>query len=149
MAEDREESRGFTVSDRRRFAETGETRTEPDPSGAADPHHPQNRQQEQPEDSQAHAGEFTSKQSHLPEINLSTFVISLSTQALMHMGEIPNPIDNTVKCDMAAAKQVIDILGMLKEKTKGNLEKNEETLFDNVLYDLRIRYVELTKSAEH
>jgi hypothetical protein len=72
--------------------------------------------------------------------------MSLSTQVLMLLGEIPNPIDNTVRRDMVAAKQVIDILGMLKEKTRGNLESNEEALFENVLYDLRMRYVELTKS---
>jgi hypothetical protein len=83
----------------------------------------------------------------LPEITLSTFIMSMSTQVLMLLGEIPNPADNTTRRDMAAAKQVIDILGMLKEKTRGNLESNEEALFDNVLYDLRMRYVELAKSG--
>ena len=77
---------------------------------------------------------------------LSTFIMSMSTQVLVLLGEIPNPADNTVTRDMVAAKQVIDILGMLKEKTRGNLESNEEILFENVLYDLRMRYVELAKS---
>jgi hypothetical protein len=65
----------------------------------------------------------------------------------MLMGEISDPSGAKVDRDMAGAKQVIDILGMLKEKTKGNLDRNEETLLENVLYDLRMRYVELLKSG--
>jgi len=73
--------------------------------------------------------------------------VSLSTQVLMLMGEIPEPTGRKLERDMSGAKQVIDILGMLKEKTKGNLDKTEEALLDNVLYDLRIRYVQLLKSG--
>ena len=81
----------------------------------------------------------------LPEITLSTFVLSLSTQGLMHLGEIPNPIDKAVRQDLTAAKQIIDILGLLREKTKGNLDESEEALFDDILYDLRMRYVDLSR----
>ena len=57
----------------------------------------------------------------LPEINFSTFIISLSTQALMHLGEIRNPMSGEGETDVPVAKQMIDILGMLREKTRGNL----------------------------
>jgi hypothetical protein len=74
------------------------------------------------------------------------FIMSLSTQVLLHMGEIPSASGERPERDMTSAKQVIDILGLLREKTKGNLDENEEALLDNILYDLRMRYVELSKA---
>jgi hypothetical protein len=140
VSDDQAEGRGFTVTDRRRFSpETGEVRGdvagqgEPGPSRAdaaapAEPRAPQAPHA-------AAAGEIT----------LSTFVISLSTQALMDLGEIPNPVSQRVERDLEAARQMIDILGMLKAKMKGNLEPGEDALFDSVLYDLRMKFVELSK----
>ena len=143
MADDRDESRGFTVSDKRRFSpEGGEAHARSEAEG--DESLPQGEAPAQSADPESYA---TREQSALPEITLSMFIMSLSTQALMHMGEIPQPGDDAVTRDMSAGKQVIDILAMLKEKTKGNLQENEEALFDNVLYDLRMRYVELSKSS--
>jgi len=141
MADERE--RGFTVSDRRRFS------SEAEESGANAPEERGDAERVGRQDSRptSRGGEAGAERSPLPEMTLSTFVMSMSTQVLVLLGEIPNPVDNTVRRDMAAAKQVIDILGMLKEKTRGNLESNEEALFENVLYDLRMRYVELAKSA--
>src|SRR5207244_4861393 len=71
-------------------------------------------------------------------VNFSTFVIGLSTQALLHLGEIANPMTNAVERDLEAAKHVIDILGILQEKTRNNLDAGEETLLSSVLYDLRM-----------
>jgi hypothetical protein len=149
-----ERERGFTVSDRRRFSpETGDARAE----GAEDRQDARASRGTHPSGTTESAAAATAhggpdhpsppavEDEDLPEITLSTFIMSMSTQVLMHLGEIPNPIDNTVRRDMVAAKQVIDILGMLKDKTRGNLERNEEVLFDNVLYDLRMRFVELNK----
>ena len=79
--------------------------------------------------------------SPLPEINFSTFVLSLSSSALFHFGELPDPNTNIKQRNIPMAKQTIDILGMLKEKTVGNLSPDEEKLLDNLLYDLRMRYV--------
>ena len=73
--------------------------------------------------------------------------MGLSTQALMHLGEIPNPIDQKMESDLESAKQMIDILGILQKKTQGNLEPDEQALVDNVLYDLRMRYVERTSKS--
>jgi len=132
--EDKREHQGFTVQDRRRFSETGEARPEVGETAAADTAVPPSP----PEDSTA------ADQRERPplQLNFSMFVISLSTQALAHLGEIPNPIDQQSTVDLAAAQEMIDILGILKEKTKGNLDQSEAALLDSVLYELRLKYVE-------
>jgi hypothetical protein len=78
-------------------------------------------------------------------VTFSTFLLGLSTQALLHLGEVPNPASGQVETDLIAAKQVIDILGMIEAKTRGNLDQAEQGLAESVLYDLRIRYVEIAR----
>jgi Domain of unknown function (DUF1844) len=143
--EEKQEGKGFTVQDRRRFSpETGEARedtpdapnapsAEPEPSAAATAAASES------------AAESEKVQEALPEINFSTFVISLSTQALMHLGEIADPLSGKVSKDIPVAKQMIDIIGMLKDKTKGNLNAGEERLTEEILFDLRMKYVEAVK----
>jgi hypothetical protein len=77
----------------------------------------------------------------VPEVSFSAFVYSLSTSALVHLGEIPEPITEKMDKNLPLAKQTIDILGILQEKTKGNLTQDEENLLNSFLYDLRMRYV--------
>ena len=84
----------------------------------------------------------------LPQIDFATFVLSLSHSALMHLGEAPRPETNKVEQNLVLAKQDIDILGMLEEKTKGNLSGDEERLLAQVLFDLRMRYVECAKGKK-
>ena len=81
----------------------------------------------------------------LPSIDFATFVLSLSHSALMHLGEVPDPDTNATQVDLVLAKQNVDILGLLEEKTKGNLTGDEERLLAQVLFDLRMRYVEKSK----
>ena len=81
----------------------------------------------------------------LPTIDFATFVLSLSHSALMHLGDAPNPETNTVEANLPLARQTIELLGILEEKTKGNLTGDEERLFTQVLDDLRERYLELSK----
>jgi hypothetical protein len=81
----------------------------------------------------------------LPSIDFATFILSLSHSALMHLGEVPDPETNVVRVDLGLAKQNVDILGLLEEKTKGNLTGDEERLLAQVLFDLRMRYVERSK----
>ncbi len=81
----------------------------------------------------------------LPSIDFSTFVLSLSHSALMHLGEAPNPESGKVEKNLMLARQTIDLIAMLEEKTKGNLTGDEERLLGQILYDLRMRYVELSK----
>jgi hypothetical protein len=125
MSEDQEKP-GFRVTDRRRFAGEGaatEAAPEPRPSGAtaAPPIEP---------------------------VTFSTFVLGLSTQAVVTLGEAPNPVTGVVEQDLLSAKQLIDILGILRDKTRNNLEQAEERLLESILYDLRMRYVELVRSSK-
>ena len=137
--DEKQEGKGFTVQDRRRFSpESGEPRESA--LAAADTTAGETR--ESVSDTQ---GGQRSRQEPLPEINFSTFVISLSTQALMHLGEIADPLSGKVETDVTAAKQMIDILGMLREKAKGNLSSGEERLMEDILFDLRMKYVEAVK----
>lgn len=78
-----------------------------------------------------------------PEINFEHFLLSLSTSALLFLGEIPHPESKEKKVDLAQARQSIEILGLIREKTKGNLTPNEQTLLDGMLSELRIRFVSL------
>jgi uncharacterized protein DUF1844 len=80
-------------------------------------------------------------------VTFSTFVLGLSTQALVLLGEIADPATTHVSPDLVAAKQVIDILGMLETKTRGNLDQAEQGLVESMLYDLRMKYVELMRRA--
>jgi hypothetical protein len=80
-----------------------------------------------------------------PEINFSAFLMSLSTEALVHLGEMADPAGGQEQRDLAMAQQLIDILGMLREKTRGNLERDEQALLDAILFDLRMKYVEIAR----
>ncbi|MBI4495613.1 MAG: DUF1844 domain-containing protein [Deltaproteobacteria bacterium] len=77
----------------------------------------------------------------LAEISFSSFILSLSTSALLQLGEVPDPSSGTRAKDLPMAKQTIDLLGMLKEKTRGNLTSEEDQLLEHLLADLRWRYV--------
>jgi len=139
--EEKREGKGFTVQDRRRFSpDTGEARENTGATAAGTAHETKEG------GSHFQSGE-QSRQDLLPEINFSTFVISLSTQALMQLGEIASPLSGKVETDIPAAKQMVDILGMLQEKTKGNLNSSEERLLEDILFDLRMRYVEAVKKS--
>ena len=77
----------------------------------------------------------------LPPVNFPVFVNSLAAQALMSLGVVENPITKKQEKDLDQAKYTIDLLAMLEEKTKGNLSDQEQKLLNQVLYDLRMRYV--------
>jgi len=80
----------------------------------------------------------------LPAIDFSTFLLSMSTTALYQMGLVPDPESGSRAApDRALARQTIDTLEMLREKTRGNLEEHEQKLFDSLLYELRMRFVEI------
>ena len=94
------------------------------------------------------AGEETTaeapKDMPLPEITFSSFLISLGSSAFIHLGDIPDPATGEIKKDVPLAKQTIDLLGLLREKTRNNLLEEEEKLFEHLLYDLRMRYIKET-----
>jgi len=79
------------------------------------------------------------------KVDFYTFVTSLYTSALMHLGEIPDPRSNKTNLEPEMGRQNIDILEMLEEKTRNNLDENEQNLIKSALYDLRMKFVELSK----
>src|SRR5438445_9511913 len=154
MADEEEKPKPFKVDDRRRFSAEGELKPEhredeerpeigASPQTAAPPHTSAAEPKAAPGYTAAHAGGLGST----PEITFGTFVVGLSTQALMHLGEIPDPQGGAMAPDLPAAQQLIDIIGMLQEKTRGNLDHDEQALLDAVLFDLRMKYVERARPA--
>ena len=80
----------------------------------------------------------------LPQIDFSTFVLSINSSALVQLGLIEDPSTGQKTRNIPLAKQTIDILGMLEEKTSGNLTGDEENILKNILYELRMLYVKET-----
>lgn len=89
------------------------------------------------------------KDEELPTIDFATFVLSLSHSVLMSLGEAPPPEGHPAETSLPLARQTIDLLSLIEEKTKGNLSGDEERLLHQVLYDLRMRFVEKTKKGKN
>lgn len=120
----------FTIRDKRRFREGGE-----EPGAQQEQKTPQEEREETGTQEQPHA---------IPaEINFAAFIFSLGRSAFVHLGEEPDPVSGEKKVSLQLAKETIDIISMLEEKTKGNLTQEEGQLMKNLLYALRMRYVEL------
>jgi hypothetical protein len=132
---------GFKVTDRRSFTDEAEPRDEaPAPASPSE----QTGAAAGPASSAGVTAEAPTPA--FPPVDFPTFVLSLGSSALLHLGEIENPNDGASQKDLPLAKHTIDILAMLEEKTKGNLSNAEERLMESLLYDLRLRYVEALKS---
>lgn len=82
----------------------------------------------------------------LPAVDFSMFVLSLTHSALVHIGDAPGP-DGKQERNLPLARQTIDLLAILQEKTKNNLSGEEERLLDQALFDLRLRFVEVSKKT--
>ncbi len=130
----KEEEQGFVIRDKRG---RGEGAAAPEPgrpapsSPAPDPTH--------------EAGH--SHEPH-PPLTFSSFVFSLSTSALMLMGEQLDPRQGKIPVNLPQAKEIIDILSVLEAKTKGNLEKDEQAMLTDMLYALRMKYVDLASGKK-
>lgn len=81
------------------------------------------------------------------QLTFSTFILSLSTSALVNLGELPDPLNNEKDVNLPLAKQTIGLIEMLMEKTKGNLTEDENRLIEGILYDLRLKYIDAAKKA--
>ena len=131
-----ENEKGFVIKDKRALNkngnkdgdETGEPKTG-DTAGKTENKRP--KEEPSPDTSQM----------PLPEVSFLAFMFSLSSTALFHLGELPDPQTNEKKKDIPLAKHTIDTIAMLKEKTAGNLTGDEEKFIENILADLRLRYV--------
>ncbi len=147
--EEREgQKKGFKVTDRRRFAGgagASEPSQEEEPASGDSPQEASGVGQELP-GSAGQPGAAGQQEGPAPrEITFSTFIMGISTQTLMNLGEIANPADGQKRQDLGAAKELIDLLGILRDKTAGNLDSGEQELLDGMLYDLRLRYVEVAR----
>jgi len=80
-----------------------------------------------------------------PPVSFSSFILSLATSALIHIGENANPATGMKQVDLPNARQVIDLLNLLKEKTEGNLDQEEQDLISQLLYTLKMKFIALEK----
>ncbi len=150
MGED-EKKRGFEVRDSRVATETeGEGKEEEAKKQEPDSGSPPEKTG-QAQESQSGSPEEQEKQepqqpdSQMPEITFPAFLLSLNTSALIHLGLIQIPGTEKAERNLPLAKQTIDLLNLIKEKTRGNLTQEESDLLDNLLFDLKMKYVELGK----
>ena len=148
-----EEKKEFTIKDRRIFSEerpdSSEKEETKEPTSGESGEETLDRQATEPtspEEEQKDSTEAaTEEEFQLPEINFSTFLLSLNASALVNLGLIENPATGKIEKMLTMAKQTIDIMGMLEEKTSGNLTTDEEGLLKNILYELRLNYVKQKK----
>ncbi len=121
------EDKGYTVKDRRHHQLSEEEKA----------------QVKQEEAKKAGAAEPEAGEMPLPEITFSSFIFSLGSSAFIHLGALPDPASGEAKKNLPLAKQTIDLLALLREKTRNNLTSEEEQLFDPLLYDLRMQYIKV------
>ncbi len=127
---DEDQDRGFTVIDRRGVGGDEAAAERPDEGRRAQP-----------------VGEPKDPEAALPAVDFPTFVISLGTSALYHLGAAGDPESGepVEAPNLQLAKHVIDTLEMLERKTQGNLDDEEKRLLASLLYDLRMRFVETSR----
>jgi len=139
--EEETEEKGFTISDRRYSSgseeESGQT-SPPKAEPETTPEEPRRSIQEENKDQEL----------PFPEIDFSTMILSMSSSAIVHFGDYVDPQSGKTEKNLVLAKQTIDMLGMLQEKTKGNLTEDENHLLENILYNLRMRFVEAAKEIK-
>jgi len=155
MSGDANDEKGFVIKDKRLFDEEGKTREEdvtgeektppeekPAPEEKPEPP-PRKEAVEREADVRDDAGEKGARDEEfvLPEMNFPTFILSLHTSALFHLGLISDPQTSETVKNLPAAKQTIDILDMLEKKTKGNLDEEERKLLEGILFELKMAYV--------
>lgn len=148
--EEEHSEHGFTVSDKRLFTREGQRReTEaratppppPPPPRATQAPSGREAAPPSPEDIDVQA------QGEMPPADFATYVIMLANTIMMLLGQVPDPVTQQRRLDLAQAKHTIDILMMLEQKTKGNLTAEEEHLLQEVLPQLQMAYVSTSRQA--
>ncbi|HUI68093.1 MAG TPA: DUF1844 domain-containing protein [Nitrospirota bacterium] len=125
----------FIVRDRR-ISSSKDSGDSSEPSGEQSEHAPSNAER-------ATGSSSEQKQTEpIPDLDFSAFILTLAATAQVSLGSLPNPQTRQSEQDLPAAKQMIDILGLLKDKTKGNLSQDEQALLDSALFNLRMQYIE-------
>jgi len=148
--EETERDEGFRIVDKRRFTSEGESketelqqRESPAAEGEKEYIKPQRAETQQ--ESKAEEGRRAGRQQPPPPMDFSLFVLSLANTALFQLGLVKMPDSQEVRKDIPGARQTIDILAILEEKTRGNLTDQEKTLLAETLFQLRMAFVEATR----
>ena len=134
MPDEKVEEKGFVIKDKRIFSQEEQELNKEDQE-------PEKEPAKEEKDQETATANEQEAEAQLPEINFPTFIISLNASALVNLGAIEDPASGTKVKNLLIAKQTIDILSMLEEKTRGNLTEEEGKILKNILYDLRIIYV--------
>jgi hypothetical protein len=132
------EDKGFTVKDKRFSQQSDE---EKDRLREASKQQETARETYETEANKSQSTAGPKAEGPLPEISFASFIMSLGTSVFFHLGDLPHPETGVADKNLPMAKQTIDLLGILREKTRHNLTPEEENIFDHLLYDLRMRYV--------
>jgi hypothetical protein len=142
------EETGFRIADRRKFTPDGEIRQqdeEPAAEEAAQPDDTGPAEGAPSDQSEGREAEADEEADRGRTIDFTSFLLSLATTAMAHLGDVPDPGTGETSENLEAAQQMIDILSLLKEKTQGNLEPDEVRLIDDLLYELRMRFLSKAK----
>ena len=140
MADEKNEPSGFKVVDRRSFNSEGSRRDESVPEPRKPEPSPPTERISRPQSIPPADADLSDEPS-----GFETLVSYLSTTTMFQLGLIPGPGGERIPSDMPNAQRTIDLLQVLQEKTQGNLTSNESRLLDDVLYELRMTFVELQK----
>ncbi len=111
------------------------------PSAAKEPSPAKTEPEPEPADRAGHDHDHDHDSGQMPPADFGVFISSLGLQAMMALGDIENPLTGKKDIDRVQAKYLIDTIGMLQEKTKGNLTPEENSMIDQMLYELRMKYV--------
>ena len=128
-----EEEKGFVIKDRRTFDDKGEAKDQ------------ERKEEPRKEETRKKPSEDQAEGMPLPEVNFNSLIFSLSSSALINLGEIADPHSGQKQKDLPLAKHTIDTIAMLQDKTKGNLNPEEQRFLDTILADLRWRYVKMAE----
>ena len=159
MDPEEEKPKAFKVEDRRRFSSEGELKEEfraetarADSSTSAAAEHiaaPPFTPSSDMATRSTPVNQPADEGAAIAEMTFATFMVSLSTQALMHLGEVPDPNSGQFLKDLAGAEHLIDLIAMLQDKTRGNLDEAETQLVQTILFELRMKYVERARQSPH
>ncbi|HEY3175744.1 MAG TPA: DUF1844 domain-containing protein [Candidatus Polarisedimenticolia bacterium] len=146
MPEPKEPKEPVKIVDRRSFTSEGERRQPEAEAGAS-------RQEPAPgrtilgEGFEVRRGDQPAAEGPLEAVQFSSFVISLATTAFIQLGEMEDPVTSRKETNLDGARQMIDIIDMLRQKTRGNLDPAEKELIEGILFELKLRYTEKASAA--
>jgi len=143
MAKETGDDQGFRVTDKRLFTEDGKVREEAAEGDRGGPEAAKASGSKPPAAEPVDTPPGTGGR-----IDFPSYVLSYYTQSLVLLGEVPNPYTNQKEEDLEAARHTVDILGMLRDKTRGNLSAEEAQLLESVLYEVRMKYMAKTQKIK-